>query len=386
MEKIVCQLCQKKYRRITNTHLFRKHQITMKEYQALFPETPIDAPGLAMQRVDHLRHKTYQEVYGEKKAGELINVRKQDALKQMKNPSQIDVRKAKCGYIYTDEQKKHLSDTKTIHGSNTYRKRGLEYYGLECQRCGFESEKESDFIVHHKDFLNINSELGNHSIENLQVLCRSCHGKLHNELSEIGGNFVGIPNVEKGIHYILKGLQQEFGLNLSDENFKDTPKRIARAYREIFSGLKNTDQKIDEILATSFPSEGYESMIFCPDIIAYSMCPHHLLPVEYKVTVAYIPSLKGRVLGASKISRIIDVLSQRPVLQEKFTIDLIHTLEKIKPIGIAVVVSGIHYCMRMRGIKKQTSFETSSMAGVFMEDASARKEFFDLLQLSKRTN
>ena len=384
METIECKLCGRAYRRITNTHLFKVHQITIEDYQILFPNAPIDAPGLAEQRVNHFRNKTYEEIYGESQAKKLIDVRQQSAIKQMQDPKQINIRKEKCGLIPpTEKQKRAISEHNTIHGANTYRKRGLEYYGLECQRCGFESEKESDFIVHHKDFLNINSKLGNHSIDNLQVLCRSCHAKLHNELSEIGGKFTGISNVEKGVHYIFKGLQQEFGLDLSDENFKDTPKRIARAYREIFSGLKNTDEKINEVLSTSFPSEGYNSMIFCPDIVAYSMCPHHLLPVEYKVTIAYIPSNEGKVLGASKIPRIIDILSQRPVLQEKFTTDLIKTFEKINPIGVAVVVSGIHYCMRMRGVKKQTSFESSAMSGVFMKEASTRKEFFDLLRLSK---
>ena len=93
----------------------------------------------------------------------------------MEDSDQIDIRKEKCGYICSSEQKKNMSDLKTTHGANNYRRRSLEYYGLECARCGLESRKESDFVVHHKDFLNINSELGNHSIDNLQVLCRSCH-------------------------------------------------------------------------------------------------------------------------------------------------------------------------------------------------------------------
>jgi len=337
MNKIRCKLCKNEYSRITNTHLFTKHQLTMEEYRNMFPDSPIDVSGLVDQGVNHVSEKCSK-------------------------------------YERSDD---------LIHSTTNYRARALEFYGLECARCGFESGNSLDFSVHHKDLVNISSELGNRDLESLQVLCKSCYAKLHKELDEVSSRFTGIDAIEKGVHYIFKGLKQEFGLDLLDENFRDTPKRVARAYREIFAGLKNTEEQIDSILATSFPSEGYESMIFCPDVISFSMCPHHFLPVEYQTTIAYIPSKEGRVLGASKLARIIDVLSQRPVLQETLTQDIVKAFEKIKPIGSAVVVSGTHFCMKMRGIKKQTSYETSAMSGIFMDDPAARKEFFDLLQLSR---
>ena len=95
---ICCELCNKKFRRITNTHLFKDHQITLEDYQLLFPDSPIDAPGLAKRRVQHLRNKTYIEVYGEEKARGLIEKRSIDAINQMDDEEQIIIRKEKCGY------------------------------------------------------------------------------------------------------------------------------------------------------------------------------------------------------------------------------------------------------------------------------------------------
>jgi len=380
---IKCALCGKEFLRITNTHLWKEHQITMEEYKKKFPKALVDAKGLAHSRVTHLRDVSYEEYYSVQKGTELQHSRKVSATKQMTDQAQIEIRKEKCGYFHTEEQKEKVSLAKTKTGSFSYRKRALKYYGLECQRCGYTSNDPADFIVHHKDFLNISSELGNYSVENLMVLCKSCHAKLHNEVSKVQGKFAGISNVEKGVHYILKGLRDELGLDLSDVNFRDTPKRVARAYAEIFGGVRNTQKQVTDILSTAFPSGGYDSVIFSPNIRSFSMCPHHFLPVEYKTAVGYIPSINGKVLGASKLGRIVEILSQRPVLQETLTKDIVSALETVNPQGVAVVVSGIHYCMRMRGIKQDTTFETSAMSGVFLDEQSARKEFFDLLLLSK---
>ncbi len=215
-------------------------------------------------------------------------------------------------------------------------------------------------------------------------LCMSCDSKLQKQVRNVRGKFVGIDKVEQGAQLILEGLRDQFGLDINDENFRDTPRRISRSYWEIFEGIENTEERVKEILSTAFPSGEYESIIFCPDIVTFSMCPHHLLPVEYSTCVGYIPSKTGKVLGASKLARLVDLLAKRPVLQEKLTTDIAEHLDSINPEGVGVVVSGVHYCMRMRGVKKMTSFQTSAMKGVFMSDPKTRKEFFDLLALSKR--
>jgi GTP cyclohydrolase I len=190
----------------------------------------------------------------------------------------------------------------------------------------------------------------------------------------------GMKSIEEGTTLILKGLNQELDLDLTDVNFKDTPKRVARAFWEIFSGLKDTEKQIDSILSSKFPGEGYDQMIISKQNKAFSMCPHHLLPVEYDIDIGYIPSAEGFVLGISKLSRIALVLARRPVMQETFTKELGEALEKVKPLGVMIRVTGIHYCMRMRGAKQLASTITSYTSGVFRDKPVAREEFMLLIK------
>lgn len=372
---IKCAICGNSFLRITNTHLWKQHQMTMQEYKEKFPNEPIDAPQLASSRVAHMRNKTYEEQYRNEKGSELKQIRSVAALNQMKEQAQIDIRKEKCGYEHSTEQKIRNSEAHTQHGGFSYRKKALEYYGLECGRCGFNSDDSDNFIVHHDDLNAFPSELGNHDIDNLTVLCRPCHANIHNQIKGLITGFVGMPSIEKGVHYIFKGLK-EMGLNLNDPNFTDTPKRVARAYMEIFKGIGETEIKVKEILKTAFPSN-YDQMIIGKDIIAYSMCPHHLLPVEYKVHVGYIPSENGQVIGISKLSRIVDLFARRPVLQEQFVEDVTSALMSIKGVrGAGCVAYGRHFCMIMRGVKQSNSETiTSSVKGVFLDDLDTRMEW-----------
>lgn len=201
-------------------------------------------------------------------------------------------------------------------------------------------------------------------------LCNSCGDKLNlkNKISK----FVGISKVEQGAKLILEGLKDEFGLDITDPNFTDTPKRVARAYYEICEGI-NASKEIGNILSTSFPSQ-YDGMIVAKDIVCWSLCPHHLLPVEYKVNFGYIPS--EQVLGISKLSRLVELLAKQPKLQEDFTNDIVEILEcNIHPKGIIVQVSGRHTCMVMRGVKQTNSWTlTSKITGDF-KNAETRNEF-----------
>ena len=179
--------------------------------------------------------------------------------------------------------------------------------------------------------------------------------------------------IEEGMKMILKGI----GLDLTDQHLVDTPSRVARAYAEIFSGLDNTEEQVEKILSTSFSSD-IDEMILVKDILVFSMCPHHFLPVVYHVDIAYIPN--GRVLGLSKLPRIAEVLAKRPVIQEDITVDIAEALMKIGALGVAVRVRGDHFCMKMRGEKKpDSSVITSCMKGVFLEDQNTRNEFLRLL-------
>lgn len=378
-EKVECLECEKEMKRITNTHLANCCGLTMEEYSAKHDNPPIESKALAMSRVDHLRGKSYEGVYGKDKASELIETRSSDTTKQMEDPAQRDLRKETSSCPMPEEAKKKLSETRTVHGGSNYRRRALDHYGLLCAKCDNDFT-EDQLVVHHKDLSNIYSELGNHSLDNLMVLCKPCHAKLHNELSEVQGRFAGIPSIEKGAHLILKGLSQDLGLDLSDVNFKDTPKRFARAFAEIFSGLKDTEAQVDSILSSKFPGEGYDQMIISKGNKAFSMCPHHLLPVEYDIDIGYIPSTEGYVLGISKLSRLASVLSKRPLMQETFTKDLGEALEKVKPLGVMIRVTGIHFCMRMRGAKQMAATVTSYTSGVFRDNQASREEFTLLIK------
>jgi GTP cyclohydrolase I len=187
--------------------------------------------------------------------------------------------------------------------------------------------------------------------------------------------FKGLYKVEKGMEIILQGLQEEFGLDINSEHFKDTPKRVMRSYAEIFRGLKDTPERIRKILSTAFNSS-LDEMVLIKDIEVFSTCPHHFLPVFYSVAVAYIPD--GKVLGLSKLPRIVELLAQRPVVQEDLTQEIAAALMSIKPKGVAVTVTGKHNCMRMRGVKQaKSSAITTVVLGAFRDNPTTRNEFLN---------
>lgn len=191
----------------------------------------------------------------------------------------------------------------------------------------------------------------------------------------------GVEVIEYGMSCILEGLQREFGLKIKDQHFVDTPKRVARAYMEIFEGIKNTNKQVEEILSTAFTSN-MDEMIVVKDIQVFSMCPHHFLPVEYNIAIAYIPD--GYILGISKLSRLVEVLAKRPVVQEQLTEEITKYLMTIKAKGAAARVEGQHFCMRMRGVKKPDAIViTTSVTGAFRDDPSTRGEFLNYTQRGK---
>jgi len=162
------------------------------------------------------------------------------------------------------------------------------------------------------------------------------------------------------------------------EGLEGTPRRIADMYAELFSGL-DMDAKAE--LTVDF-EVGHHEMVILRDIPFYSMCEHHLLPFYGVAHVGYIPNREGRVVGLSKLARVVDIFAKRPQLQERMTTQIADTIvEALKPDGVAVVIQAEHLCMTMRGIKKPGSnVITSATRGIFRSRAATRAEFMTLVQ------
>ena len=169
----------------------------------------------------------------------------------------------------------------------------------------------------------------------------------------------------------------ELGEDPSREGLLDTPKRVEKALAFLTSGYA---ADVDATLNNALFSVDYNEMVIVRDIDFYSLCEHHLLPFFGKCHVAYIP--QGRVLGLSKIPRLVDIFARRLQIQERLTNQIAETLrEKVDPLGVAVVMEATHLCMAMRGVEKQNSVATTSaMLGVFREDARTRMEFLELIK------
>ena len=176
---------------------------------------------------------------------------------------------------------------------------------------------------------------------------------------------------------IIRELLAELGEDPSREGLLDTPKRVEKALAFLTSGYA---ADVDATLNNALFSVDYNEMVIVRDIDFYSLCEHHLLPFFGKCHVAYIP--QGRVLGLSKIPRLVDIFARRLQIQERLTNQIAETLrEKVDPLGVAVVMEAAHLCMAMRGVEKQNSVATTSaMLGVFREDARTRMEFLELIK------
>src|SRR5574338_700438 len=171
---------------------------------------------------------------------------------------------------------------------------------------------------------------------------------------------------------LIKQLLANLGEEPAREGLRDTPKRVERSLRFLTSGYQ---ADINEVLNDALFTVDYNEMVIVKDIDFYSLCEHHMLPFFGRCHVAYIP--QGRVLGLSKIPRLVDIFARRLQIQERLTNQIAETLrEKVRPMGVAVVMEASHLCMSMRGVEKQNSVAvTSAMLGVFREDARTRLEF-----------
>jgi len=178
--------------------------------------------------------------------------------------------------------------------------------------------------------------------------------------------------LEKSIKTIL----EQIGEDPNREGLKSTPNRVAKAYEFLTQGYT---KNVQEILNGAIFNEKYDEMVIVKDIDFYSMCEHHLLPFFGKVHISYIPN--GKIIGLSKIPRLVDMFSRRLQVQERMTQEIAETIQSsLQPRGVGVVVEAYHMCKMMRGVQKQnTNTITSAMLGTFKTDARTRSEFLDLI-------
>jgi GTP cyclohydrolase I len=173
----------------------------------------------------------------------------------------------------------------------------------------------------------------------------------------------------------VRKLIAEIGEDPDREGITKTPARVAKSLRFLTSGYQ---QDIDKVLNGALYAVAYDEMVMVKDIEVFSLCEHHLLPFLGRCHVAYVPN--GKVIGLSKIPRIVDVFARRLQVQERLTVQIAETImDKIKPQGVGVIVEARHLCMIMRGVEKQNSIAvTSHMLGVFRDCEGTRSEFLRL--------
>ena len=178
----------------------------------------------------------------------------------------------------------------------------------------------------------------------------------------------------------VKLLLEELGENPLREGLLKTPHRVAKAYEFLTRGYR---EDINRVINGAIFEEKYDEMVIVKDVDFFSLCEHHMLPFFGKVHIAYIPD--GKIVGLSKMPRVVDVFARRLQVQERMTQEIADTLDKyLQPKGVGVVSEARHMCMMMRGVEKQNSVATASaMHGVFKEDARTRSEFLNLISSNR---
>ena len=194
------------------------------------------------------------------------------------------------------------------------------------------------------------------------TLSRGCVRRSRKESTSLN-----LKKMERGVKILLEGM----GVNLKDDNFRETPRRVAAMYAEMLSP--------PDVSIKVFPTS-YDQLVLVRNHTCWGICPHHLMPIKYSVSLGYIPNEKA--IGLSKLPRIVNLHSYKPLLQEDFTHQIVNALTKrVKTKGAGCVVRGEHGCMGIRGVRTTGDAITSAMRGVFLEKSAARAEFLALLAL-----
>ncbi len=211
------------------------------------------------------------------------------------------------------------------------------------------------------------------SLEKSEILAGSISGELGPDEPSTGAaaSSVDLPRIERAVREILAAV----GEDPNREGLKETPARVARMYAELFQGLHQDPREHVQ----KFFTEKYDEIVLVRDITFESVCEHHLLPFMGKAHIGYLPS--GKVIGLSKLARVVEVVSRRPQVQERMTEEIANLLvEELGAKGVGVVVEATHTCMTIRGIRKPGSLcVTSAMKGIFRSNLSTRAEVMQLI-------
>ena len=191
---------------------------------------------------------------------------------------------------------------------------------------------------------------------------------------------MNLPSKKPGIKSLIENILHAIGEDPKREGLLKTPDRVEKSLKFLTSGY---EVDIDQLVNDALYSENYDEMVIVKNIDFYSLCEHHMLPFFGKCHVAYLP--KGKIIGLSKVPRLVDAYGRRLQVQERLTTQIAHCIEDIvKPTGVGVVIEATHLCMSMRGVEKQNSYTTtSSMLGSFKKDPRTRGEFLSLLTPTK---
>ena len=191
---------------------------------------------------------------------------------------------------------------------------------------------------------------------------------------------MNLTSKKPGIKSLIENILYAIGEDPKREGLLKTPDRVEKSLKFLTSGY---DVNIDQLVNDALYKENYDEMVIVKNIDFYSLCEHHMLPFFGKCHVAYLPN--GKIIGLSKVPRLVDAYGRRLQVQERLTTQIAHCIEDIvKPTGVGVVIEATHLCMAMRGVEKQNSYTTtSSMLGSFKKDPRTRAEFLSLLTPTK---
>ncbi len=300
------------------------------------------------------------------------------AIKQMSNPEQRKIRKEKLtGREVLQETRDKLSESRLkLTSWGRLRLQLNNRSGNKCEMCGISNEEliksgKKGLCIHHQNYDKLEPLL-----EDLKLLCQSCHRKLHNDLMK--NENARFNQVCRNVNLLLQSL----GLDVNNPNYLETPRRVASWLIEFTQNKEMASMDFEDFANSVFPTSERD-LIAVSDIKIFSLCPHHLLPVIYNVDIVYLPN--EAVIGLSKLARFAKTVGSTPYLQEEYVSILADTLAKyLGTNSVMVIVTGRHMCMEMRGIRNSGKAITTAVRGDFLTDKSLKQEAYQMLEQTKR--